>query len=135
MDKVKVRETLVKALDEMYAKAKKMGIQGVAVASYLDKDSETDWIGEMKVVDTPYNLKEGWNLVGIAWAKAGEVIATKANSGDSTRKSLLGEFCFVGGAYGEVDGNELAFAFSGATSEEDLEVAEYGIEVFKKLIK
>lgn len=133
MEKQKVREALVQSLEEMYKKAKEIGIQGVAVASFLDKDSETDWIGEMKVVDTPCNEKEGWNLVAIAWSKAGEVIATGANSGNSSRKSLLGEYCFVGGAYGEHNGNKLAFAFSGATSEEDLEVAEYGLEMFKKI--
>ena len=34
--------------------------------------SDVDWIGEMKVVETPYNLKEGWNLVAIACPKPEE---------------------------------------------------------------
>lgn len=134
MEKQEIREALIRALDEMYAKAKEMGIQGVAVASILCGGTGTDWIGEMKVVDTPCNEKEGWNLVGIAWTKAAEVIATGADSGDSSRKSLLGEYCFTGGAYGEHNGDKLAFAFSGATSEEDLEVAEYGIKKYKEII-
>ena len=98
----------------------------------MAKNSEVDWNGEMKVVQTPYNLKEGWNLVAIAWSKVGEVIASSANSGNPDRKKIMGELGFVGGAYEECEGYKLAFAFSGATSEEDLEIAEYGIAEFKK---
>jgi hypothetical protein len=90
MDKNIARDFLVKALDDMEAKALEMKIQGVGVACFLDKSSEIDWIGEMKVVETPYNLKEGWNLVAIAWSKAGEVIASSANSGNPDRKKNHG---------------------------------------------
>lgn len=131
MNKNTARDLLIKALDDMEAKALEMKIQGVGVACFLDKSSETDWIGEMKVVETPYNLKEGWNLVAIAWSKAGEVIASGANSGDPDRKRIMGELGFTGGAHADCDDYKLAFAFSGATSEEDLEVAEYGIAKFK----
>ena len=34
----------------------------------------------------------------------------------------------MGGAFDEYEGYKMAFAFSGALSEEDLEVAKYGIE-------
>ena len=132
MNKNTARDLLVRVLDDMEAKALEMKIQGVGVACFLDKDSEVDWIGEMKVVETPYNLKEGWNLVAIAWSKAGEVIASCANSGNPERKKIMGELGFVGGAYSESDEYKLAFAFSGATSEEDLKVAEYGIARFKE---
>lgn len=121
----------VQVLEEMKQKALDMGIQGVAVASVLNKGETVDWIGEMKVVETPYNLKEGWNLVAIAWSKCGEVIATGADSGNPEHETILGEFGFVGGAYDEFEGYKLAFAFSGALSEEDLEVAKYGIERMK----
>ncbi len=73
-----------------------------------------------------------WNLVAIAWSKAGEVIASGANSGNPDREKIMGELGFVGGAYEECDGYKLAFAFSGALSEEDLEVAQFGIEKFKE---
>lgn len=62
----------------------------------------------------------------------GEVIASCANSGDPNRKKIMGELGFVGGAYAEDVEYKLAFAFSGATSEEDLEVAQYGIVKFKE---
>ncbi|MBQ3027475.1 MAG: hypothetical protein IJD26_00215, partial [Lachnospiraceae bacterium] len=132
MNKNEARDLLVRVLDDMEKKALEMKIQGVGVACFLDKSSKVDWIGEMKVVETPYNLKEGWNLVAIAWSKAGEVIASCANSGDPDRKKIMGELGFTGGAYAECDEYKLAFAFSGATSEEDLEVAEYGISKFKE---
>lgn len=136
MDKTTARDILIAALDDMEQKALQMKIQGVGVACFLDTtQSEVDWIGEMKVVQTPYNLKEGWNLVAIAWSKVGEVIASGADSGDPNRNKIMGELGFVGGAYEEGDGYKLAFAFSGATSEEDLEIARYGIKKFKEYDK
>ena len=126
-----LRNKLVKALDDMKAKAVEMGIQGVATASVLNKGGTDDWIGEMKVVGTACNEKEGWNLVAIAWSKCGEVIATRADSGNPDHQKNMGELGFVGGAYDEYEGCKMAFAFSGATSEDDLVVAKYGIEKMK----
>ena len=88
----------------------------------------------MKVVGTPYKKKEGHNLVAIAWSKCGEVIATEADSGNPDHEKMMGELGFVGGAYGEHEGCKMAFAFSGAVSEEDLVVARYGIEKMKGYI-
>ena len=135
MTRAELRDCIAKALEDMKTKAEDMGICGVAAASVLNKGETSDWIGEMAVVRTPYNLKEGWNLVAIAWSKCGEVIASEAASGDSSRTKLLGECGFVGGAYEEYSGYKLAFAFSGALSEEDLEVAEYGISRIKAMLR
>ena len=131
MKKNPLRDKLVMTLDDMKAKAVEMGIEGVATASVLDRNETDDWIGEMKVVGTPFNEKEGWNLVAIAWSKCGEVIATGADSGNPEHEKMMGELGFVGGAYDEFDGVKMAFAFSGATSEDDLVVAKYGIERMK----
>lgn len=130
-----LRNGLVKALEDMKNKALEMGISGVAVASVLNKGEVSDWMGEMKVVGEPYNRKEGWNLVAIAWSKCGESIASEADSGNPERKKMLGECGFVGAAYEEYDGYKLAFAFSGALSEEDLEVAKHGIKCMKERLK
>ena len=62
------------------------------------------------------------------------MIATKADSGDPNHKTITGELGYAGGAYDEHEGCKLAFAFSGATSEEDLVVAKYGIEKIKGYI-
>jgi catechol 2,3-dioxygenase-like lactoylglutathione lyase family enzyme len=134
MNKSQLRDKLVMALDDMKDKAIEMGIQGVATASVLDKDETDDWMGEMKVVGTPCNQKEGWNLVAIAWSKCGEVIATGADSGNPEHEKMMGELGFVGGAYDEFEGCKMAFAFSGATSEDDLVVAKYGIERMKEYL-
>ena len=80
-DMKELRKAITETLEEMAKKARSMDMQGVAVASVLPKESDVDWIGEMKVVDTPYNAEggdKGWNLVAIAWSKAGEVIASGA---------------------------------------------------------
>lgn len=133
MDKREIREMLAEALDSMKIKATEMGIEGVATASFLDNGKEYDWVGEMAVVGTTCNLREGWNLVAIAWSKAGEVIVSNADSGDPNRKNIMGELGFTGGAYDEHKGCKLAFSFSGASSEEDLEVAKFGITKIKEL--
>lgn len=134
MTNEQLREKLVLALEDMKSKAIEMGIQGVATASVLNRGETIDWIGEMKVVGTPYKLEEGWNLVAIAWSKCGEAIATRADSGNPDHKKIVGELGFVGAAYDEFEEIRMAFAFSGALSEEDLEVAKYGIEKMKGYI-
>lgn len=133
-----VRNAIVKTLDAMSVMAREKNMQGVAVASVLPKSSEVDWLGEMKVVDTPYNPDggdKGWNLVAIAWSKAGEVIASCADSGNPDRKCMTGELNYTGGAYGESENYKYAFAFSGGLSEDDYAVAQYGIEYLKSLLK
>ena len=59
-------------------------------------------------------------------------MATEADSGNPEHKKIMGECGFVGGAYDEYNGYKMAFAFSGALSEEDLEVAKYGISLMKQ---
>ena len=129
-----LREKLALALEDMKAKAIEMGIEGVATASVLNSGDTVDWIGEMKVVGSYCNWKDGYTLVAVAWSKCGEVIATHADSGDPNHQTITGELGYAGGAYDEHEGCKLAFAFSGATSEEDLVVAKYGIEKMKGYI-
>lgn len=132
-----LKDKLTKVCLEMDKKAREMNMKGVAVASILPPGEAVEWIGEMKVVDTPYNADggdRGWNLVAIAWSKAGECIASEANSGNPLRNCMVGECNFVGGAYDEDNGYKFAFAFSGGTSEDDLVVAQYGIECMKKML-
>lgn len=54
----------------------------------------------------------------------GEAIATRADSGNPDHKKIVGELGFVGAAYDEFEGIKMAFAFSGALSEEDLLVSQ-----------
>lgn len=134
MTNAELREKIGTVLDDMKAKAIEMGIQGVATASILNNGETVDWIGEMKVVGTPLDTKGGFNLVAVAWSKCGEVIATGADSGNPNHQTMTGELGYAGGAYDEYEGCKMAFSFSGATSEEDLVVAKYGIEKMKEYI-
>ena len=132
-----ISEALMKACVEMDAKARSMDMKGVAVATVLPKNSQIDWIGEMKVVDKVCNIDDdgkGWNLVAIAWSKVGEVIASGAASGNPDRKCFVGELNFVGGAYDESADFKYAFSFSGGISEDDLIVAQHGISCLKALL-
>ena len=135
MTNTELREALIETLEEMKAKALEMGIQGVATGALLNKGETVDWIGEMKIVETPCNMKEGWNLVAIAWSKCAEAIATEADSGDPNHKTILGEYGFMGGAFEKYKGCKLSFAFSGASSEDDLAVAKYGVDRMKIRIR
>ena len=69
-----LREKLALALEDMKAKAIEMGIEGVATASVLNNGDTVDWIGEMKVVGSYCNWKDGYNLVAVAWSKCGKVV-------------------------------------------------------------
>jgi len=96
-----LRDKLALALEDMKAKAIEMGIEGVATASVLNSGDTVDWIGEMKVVGSYCNWKDGYNLVAVAWSKCGEVIATGADSGDPNHQTITGELGYAGGAYDE----------------------------------
>lgn len=133
----KVRQALIAACSEMDKMARSMNMKGVATASILPKETQVDWIGEMKVVDTPYKADgtdNGWNLVAIAWSKNGEVIASGADSGNPDRIPMVGELNYVGGAYDETEDYKFAFSFSGGLSEDDLVVAKHGIACAKALL-
>ena len=134
MTNEQLREKLALALKDMKAKALEMGIEGVAAASVLNNGDSTNWIGEMNVVGKYLDHEGGFNLVAVAWSKCGEAIATEAESGNPEHKKILGECGFVGGAFEEYNGYKMAFAFSGALSEEDLEVAKFGIKLMKEKI-
>lgn len=129
-----LREKLVLALDDMKAKALEMGIEGVAAASVLNSGDTINWIGEMKVVGKYLDHDGGFNLVAVAWSKCAEVMATLADSGNPNHKPMIGELNYTGGAYGEYESIKMAFAFSGATSEEDYVVANHGIAKLKEYI-
>ncbi len=134
MTNVELREKVLMVLDDMKAKAVEMGIQGVATASVLNSGDSVDWIGEMKVVGTPIDHANNCNLVAIAWSKCGEVIATGADSGNPDHQKMVGELGYAGGVYDEFKGCKMAFAFSGAETEQDLVVARFGIEKMKGYI-
>ena len=134
MTNEQLREKLAMALEDMKAKAIEMGIEGVAAASVLNSGDTINWIGEMKVVGKYLDHDGGFNLVAVAWSKCAEVMATLADSGNPNHQAITGELNYTGGAFDEYEGIRMAFAFSGATSEEDYVVAKHGIKKMKEYI-
>ena len=134
MTNEQLREKLAMALEDTKAKAIEMGIEGVAAASVLNSGDTINWIGEMKVVGKYLDHDGGFNLVAVAWSKCAEVMATLADSGNPNHQAITGELNYTGGAFDEYEGIRMAFAFSGATSEEDYVVAKHGIKKMKEYI-
>ena len=125
-----------KILDTMEEKAKAMGVVGVAVICSLEDVNSVNWITNMRVVGKyrtePNQDNKGYNFIGVAYAKACEMMDTHQNSGSKTRPILIGELGYKGGKIIEHEGGYVVAAFSGASSEEDFEISSTGLDVLKK---
>jgi hypothetical protein len=69
----------------------------------------------------------------VVYAKAAEMAVTLENSGDESRKDIIGETGWQGGVIKKIDSGYLVAAFSGGTGEQDVEVSTIGIEWLAKL--
>lgn len=118
------------ALSEMVQAALKIQVKGVAVIAYIPGDTSTTWISKMKVVGAMAN--ESANYLAVAYSKAAEMAETFQNSGSGVREKKLGEFGWMGGLIQEVDGAYVLAAFSGATGEQDVEIATHGLELLAR---
>ncbi|HAQ20830.1 MAG TPA: hypothetical protein DCR40_16600 [Prolixibacteraceae bacterium] len=113
--------------------AQKISIKGVAIVAYLPGDVTETWISKMKVVG---NLTSGKaNLLGIAYTKASEMADTHRDSGSKIREIYNGELGYKGGLIKKVDSGYLLAVFSGGSGEQDLEVAQIGLDWLSKFYK
>ena len=127
-----------KMIAEMESYARKLGVKGVIVVASMD-DSGFSWISQMKAVDSIKVLDDspekkqypGYNFIGIAYSKAAEMADTKLNSGSKVRPAYQGEFGYQGGVIKEIQSGYILSVFSGATSEQDLEIAKAGMSVYQ----
>jgi hypothetical protein len=110
--------------------AQKIPIQGVAIVAYIPGDKTESWTSKMKVVGEI--AREKANLLAIAYAKASEMAVTLENSGDESRKEIVGELGYRGGVIMKVDSGYLVAAFSGGTSQQDADVSKIGLEWLAK---
>ena len=125
-----------KIVVEMENHARKLGVKGVIVVAGMD-DSGLSWVSQMKAVDTIKVLDgnpeksqyPGYNFIAIAYSKASEMADTKLNSGSKVRPPYQGEFGYQGGVIKKVQAGYILAVFSGATSEQDLEIAKTGMSV------
>jgi hypothetical protein len=102
-----------------------MQVKGVAVVAFIPGDSSDTWISKMKVAGALSN--ESANYLAVAYSKAGEMAETFQHSGSGAREPKLGEFGWQGGVIKQVKAGYLIATFSGATGEQDLEIANKGM--------
>jgi uncharacterized protein GlcG (DUF336 family) len=118
--------------------ARKLGVKGVIVVASMD-DSGSSWISRMKAVATIKAVSgnpqkdeyPGWNFIGIAYSKAAEMADTKVNSGSKVRPAYQGEFGYQGGVIKKVQSGFILAVFSGASSEQDQEIATVGLDAYQ----
>lgn len=124
-DQKKSEETFIKYADEALALMKQealnMNIKGVGLVSYIPGNETTSWTSKMIVVKTTGSEKQ--NFIAVAHSKAAEMAETLINSGSKVREPKLGEFGYIGGVIKKIDTGYLLATFSGATGEQDVEVA------------
>jgi len=107
----------------------KMEVKGVAVVVFIPGETSETWISKMKVVGALSN--ESANFLAVAYSKAGEMAETFQDSGSGSREPKTGEFGWQGGVVQKVKSGYLLTAFSGATGEQDTEIANKGIDCLK----
>jgi len=110
--------------------AQKISIKGVAIVAFMPGEITETWISKMKVVG---NLTSGKaNLLGIAYTKASEMADTHLDSGSKIREIYNGELGYKGGLIKKVKSGYILAVFSGGSGEQDLEVAQIGMEWLSK---
>jgi len=106
--------------------AQKMAVKGVAVVAFIPGDAAKSWISKMKVVGVISN--GGANYLAVAYSKAAEMAETYKDSGSADRESIIGEFGWQGGVIKKVNPGYILATFSGATGEQDVELAKEGLD-------
>jgi len=127
-----------KMIGAMERHALKLGVKGVIVVASLDANGSS-WESYMKGVKAIKSIPDhpeqaeypGYNFIGIAYSKAAEMADTKVNSGSNVRPPFQGEYGFQGGSIRKTADGYLLAVFSGATGEEDFEIAEAGIHALQ----
>ena len=127
-----------KMITEMETHARTLGVKGVILVARMD-ESGSSWLSRMKAVHTikvvPENPSQheypGYNFIGIAYSKAAEMADTKLNSGSKSRAAYQGEFGYPGGVIRKIPSGFLLTVFSGATGEQDVEIARAGMNAYQ----
>jgi hypothetical protein len=126
-----------KMIAAMEQHAKKLGVRGAIVVASMDNSGES-WTSQMKAVGAMKSVVEnpkqgeypGYNFIGIAYSKAAEMADTKINSGSKKRPAYQGEYGFQGGMIKKVESGFILTVFSGATGEQDFEIAGVGMKAY-----
>ena len=126
----KAEKTFLASADEalqiMKQEALRMNIKGAGLVCFIPGNETQSWISKMIIVGATGN--EGYNFIAIANSKASEMAETLKNSGSKVRPVKVGEFDYIGGTIKKIDSGYLLSTFSGASGEDDLAVANKGID-------
>lgn len=126
----KGEKTFLKHVDRslvlMEQAADKMGIKGVAVMIFIPGEETVSGVSKMKVVGSM--TRKTINFLAVANSKIAEMADTHLDSGSKVREPLTGETGWRGGLIKKVDSGYIMAAFSGGTEDEDIVVAQAGIE-------
>ncbi len=126
-------------ITEMEKHARKLGVKGVIVVASMD-EAGFAWVSQMKAVETMKDVPEnpakdaypGTNFIAVAYSKAAEMADTKLNSGSKVRPAFQGEFGYQGGMIKKIESGFILTVFSGATGEQDFEIAGVGMNAYQK---
>jgi hypothetical protein len=106
-----------------------MQVKGVAVVAFIPGDSSETWISKMKVAGALSNKSA--NYLAVAYSKAAEMAETFEKSGSGVRDPKTGEFGWQGGIIEKVRAGYILVTFSGATGEQDTQIANQGMACLK----
>ena len=126
----KGEKTFLKHVDRslvlMEQAADKLGIKGVAVMIFIPGEETVSGVSKMKVVGSM--TRKTVNFLAVANSKIAEMADTHLDSGSKVREPLTGETGWRGGLIKKVESGYIMAAFSGGTEDEDIVVANAGIE-------
>ncbi|MFA9389915.1 MAG: hypothetical protein ACERKD_08900 [Prolixibacteraceae bacterium] len=107
-------------------RAQELEITGAGMIAFVPGTETTTWVSKMKVMGriTDGNL----NFCGVIYSKAAEMAITLKDSGNESRKDIIGELGWQGGVIIKVKSGYLLGAFSGGSGEQDVESARKGLE-------
>jgi len=114
-------------LDAMAKAAKDMSVKGACVIAFIPGNVSDSWLSKMKVAGSLQNGSA--NYLAVAYTKAAEMADTFKKSGSGVREPMHGEFGYQGGVIKKIDSGYILAAFSGATGEQDEEIAQKGLDL------
>jgi len=128
-----------KMIAAMEQHAKNLGVRGAIVVASMD-DNGQSWTSQMKAVGAMKSVVAnpkpgeypGYNFIGIAYSKAAEMADTRIDSGSKIRPPYQGEFGYRGGMIKKVESGYILAVFSGATGEQDFEIAGAGMRAYER---
>jgi rhamnogalacturonyl hydrolase YesR len=118
-----------RSLAVMVEAAAEMSVQGVAVVAFIPGNLNDSWVSKMKVAGALTNGSA--NFLAVAYSKAAEMADTHKNSGNRDGEPMHGEFGYQGGVVAKVEPGYIMAVFSGATGEQDTEIAKKGLVALK----